>query len=137
MEYLIGIMIGTAISLLGAFTGFDRDRSFYPTVLIVISTYYVLFAVREASPEILVTELAIAGGFLVAAIIGFRTSLWLVVAGLVTHGLFDHFHHLLADHSGVPDWWPGFCLTVDLTLGIRFAALLLKRPYPDLYSIPR
>jgi len=137
MEYLIGIMTGTAIALLGAFTRFDRDRSFYPTVLIVISTYYVLFATWEISPEILVTEVAIAGGFLVAAVIGFRTSLWLVVAGLVAHGLIDHFHHLLADHSGVPDWWPGFCLTVDLTMGIRLAALLLKRPYPDPDSIPR
>jgi hypothetical protein len=39
MEYTIGIILGLAIAAAATVVGFDRDRSFYPTVLIVIATY--------------------------------------------------------------------------------------------------
>jgi hypothetical protein len=43
---------------------FDRDRSFAPTVLIVIASYYVLFAVHGGSSQALVVESVAAGGFM-------------------------------------------------------------------------
>jgi hypothetical protein len=45
MEYAIGVILGLAIAAVATGIGFARDRSFYPTVLIVIATYYVLFSV--------------------------------------------------------------------------------------------
>ena len=45
MEYLIGVALALALTGVFAAMGFDRDRSFYPVVLIVVATYYVLFAV--------------------------------------------------------------------------------------------
>jgi hypothetical protein len=44
MEYLIGIGLAVAVAGLAAGVGFDHDRSFAPTILIVIASYYVLFA---------------------------------------------------------------------------------------------
>ena len=49
MEYLVAVILGVIVAGFAATTGFDRDRSFYPTVLIVVGSYYPLFAVMGAS----------------------------------------------------------------------------------------
>ena len=41
MEYLIGLILATSAAGLATVVGFDRERAFYPTVLIVIASYYV------------------------------------------------------------------------------------------------
>jgi hypothetical protein len=43
MEYLIGVILTLAVAAFAAVIGFDRERAFYPTVLIVIASYYALF----------------------------------------------------------------------------------------------
>jgi hypothetical protein len=45
MEYLIGLMLSLVVAGSATIAGFHRDRAFYPTVLVVIASYYVLFAV--------------------------------------------------------------------------------------------
>ena len=44
MGYLIGLLLSVAVAAFATVTGLDRERGFYPTVLIVIASYYVLFA---------------------------------------------------------------------------------------------
>ena len=44
MECLAGAVIALVVSLLATFIGFDRDRAFYPTIMVVIASYYGLFA---------------------------------------------------------------------------------------------
>ena len=44
MEYVIGVVLAAAVCAVAMLAGFDRDRVFYPTLLIVIATYYILFA---------------------------------------------------------------------------------------------
>lgn len=127
MEYAIGVMLGLAIAAAATVIGFARDRSFYPTVLIVIATYYVLFAVMGGAYEVLIVELLVAGGFLLVALVGYRTSLWVVALGLVAHGIFDYTHGSFIENAGVPGWWPGFCLAIDVTLGAWLIAVLVKR----------
>lgn len=127
MEYAAGLVIGLGVSLAGVATGFDRDRSFYPTVLIVIALYYVLFAVMGASPQILVVESLVAALFFATAVIAFKSKLWIAAVALLVHGVFDYVHPLLIQNPGVPSWWPGFCLAVDLVLGAWLAASIIKR----------
>ena len=43
MQYLIGLMLSLAVAGLATLIGFNRERAFYPTVMIVIASYYVLF----------------------------------------------------------------------------------------------
>jgi hypothetical protein len=43
MEYLIGLILPLVVAGFAIILGFDRGRSFYPTVLIVIASYYVFF----------------------------------------------------------------------------------------------
>ena len=127
MEYLIGLALSLAVAGGAAAIGFDRERAFYPIVLIVIASYYVLFAVMDASGRALVVEIVVASGFLLFALVGFKRSLWLVAAAIVGHGVFDFVHHLVIDNAGVPRWWPGFCLAFDVAFGGALAARLMRR----------
>src|SRR5213596_2575971 len=127
MEYLIGVILTLAVAAFAAVIGFDRERAFYPTVLIVIASYYVLFAAMGASSRTLIIESAVASGFLLVAVLGFRRNFWFVVAALVGHGVFDFVHHLFIDNPGVPHWWPGFCLASDVVFGAWLAMLIITR----------
>lgn len=126
MEYMIGVGLALAVCAFARFVGFDRDRVLYPTLVIVIATYYVLFAVIGGSIRALALESVAAGAFLALAVAGFKTNLWLIATVLVGHGVFDFFHHLFVSNPGVPVWWPGFCLSFDAAAGAFLGVLLLR-----------
>ena len=121
MEYLIGLVLALAVAAFAAITGFGRDRAFYPTMLIIVAHYYVLFAAIGASGRTLAIEIAAASVFLLVAVLGFKSSFWLVAAAIAGHGVFDFFHHSLIENPGVPPWWPGFCMAFDVSLGAYLA----------------
>lgn len=120
MEYIIGVLLGLGIGLLTSRVGLDRDRALYPVMLIVIASYYDLFAVIGGGAA-LIPELGISAIFLLAALIGFRTNLWVVVFAVVGHGVQDLFHGQLIENAGVPDWWPMFCASIDVVIGFYLA----------------
>jgi hypothetical protein len=124
MPLLVGMILALSIGLSMSFVGLDRDRAFYPTVTIVIALYYALFAVMGGSVEVLALEAVAIAVFVAASIAGFKNSLWLVVAALVIHGVFDVAHDQLISNAGVPTWWPNFCLGYDLVAGLYLAWLL-------------
>ena len=126
MEYLVGVILGLVLAGSTTLVGLERGRSFYPTALIVIASYYALFAVMGASRTILVVEVLIGLGFSFLAVVGFKRSMWLVAAAIAGHGVFDLFRHLFIENAGVPVWWPGFCAAIDLFLGAWLAVRLIK-----------
>ena len=83
MEYLIGLILSLAVAGLATVVGFDRERAFYPIVMIIIASYYVLFAAMGASRRALIIEIVIATAFLLVAVLGYRRNFWLVVASLL------------------------------------------------------
>lgn len=129
MDILIGVALALAVSLLARVVGFDRERAFYPVVMIVIASYYVLFAVMDGSLQALIPETIGMTAFALAAVFGFRRNLWLVVAALAGHGLFDLVHGHLISNRGVPVWWPTFCGAYDIVAAL-FLGVLLKRGEP-------
>jgi hypothetical protein len=94
--------------------------------MIVIASYYALFAVMGGSVHALMVESIVIVAFLAASIASFRTSLWLVVAALAAHGLFDFIHGQLLTNPGVPTWWPRFCLSFDVVAAAYLAWLLSR-----------
>jgi hypothetical protein len=126
VEYLIGVVLALGIAVGATAIGFDRERSFYPTVLMVIALLYALFAIMAGSTDALLLELLPIALFVFAAVTGFKKRLWWVVAGLIGHGLFDFVHGHFISNPGVPAWWPGFCGTYDVVAG-AYLAFLLKR----------
>lgn len=127
MAYLVGAVLALAVSGMATLSRLDRDRAFYPTVMLVIASYYALFAVMGGSGHALGVETAVITVFLAASLVGFEYSLWLVVAALAAHGIFDAFHDQLIANPGVPAWWPQFCLTYDVVAAGYLAYLLVRR----------
>jgi len=124
MEYLVGAGLALAVSALATCVGFDRDRAFYPTLMIVIASYYALFAVMGGSVQALAMESVVIAVFFLVSILGFKRNLWFVAGALFAHGIFDFFHGHLILNPGVPVWWPMFCLTYDITAAAYLAWLL-------------
>ena len=114
MELLIGSTLALFLGAATSALGMDRERVFYPTVLIVVASSYLLFAAVGSSGEPLLPELGVAALFIALALWGWRRHLWWVVAGLAGHGLMDAVHPLLVHNPGVPRSWPGFCMAYDL-----------------------
>jgi hypothetical protein len=112
------------VGLFATGVGLDRDRAFYPVVTIVIAAYYALFAVIGASTHALILESLVGAVFIVVAVTGFRWSLWWVVLALMAHGVFDFTRAGVIANPGVPNWWPDFCLTYDVTAAVYLAWLL-------------
>jgi hypothetical protein len=127
MDYAIGITLALVVSAFAALAGFDRDRVFYPMLLAVIASYYVLFAVMSGSVETVLVESLMTTAFLALAVVGFRFSLWIVAGALAGHGVFDAFHGYLVVNAGVPAWWPAFCLAYDVTAAAVVVWLLRHR----------
>lgn len=121
MSYVIGAALAFLVAAFARWSGFGRDRSFYPTVLIVVASYYVLFAVMGGSSRALVNELIVMAPFAAFAVVGFKRNLQLVAAGLAAHGVMDFFHGRIVSNPGVPEWWPGFCLGFDVAAGAWLA----------------
>lgn len=127
MPYAVGAGLALSVSLFATLLGFDRDRAFYPTLTIVITSYYALFAVMGANARVLGIESVVILMFLVTSVLGLKLNLWIVVGALCGHGVFDFLHAHLIANAGVPAWWPMFCLAYDVTAGVYLAVVLLSR----------
>jgi hypothetical protein len=126
VAYVVGAVLALLTYALGKVAGFDRDRAFYATILIVVGHYYVLFAAEAGSTSALIAELAGMTVFVALAVAGFKFTPWLIPAGLAAHGVFDLVHGYLVTNPGVPTWWPAFCGTYDVVIGAVVAALLIR-----------
>lgn len=127
MEYIVGITLALFFCAAAAWLGMDRERVFYPAVTIAVASYYLAFAVADGRSEVMAVEVAIAAVFIVAAVAGFKFNPWFAVVALGGHGVMDVFHHHLVHNTGVPQVWPGFCMSFDVTAGVLVACVMLVR----------
>ena len=127
MEYIVGITLALLFCGAAAGLGMDRERVFYPAVVIAVASYYLAFAVVDGRNEVMLSEVAIAAVFIVAAVAGFKRSPWIAVVALGGHGVMDGFHHHLVHNTGVPQVWPGFCMSFDVTAAALVALVMLAR----------
>ena len=126
MPYVIGIGLSVGVAVFARYVRFDRDRAFYPTVMIVIAAYYVLFAVMSGSVQTVVIESAVMTLFAAAAVAGFKSSAWIVVVALAGHGVLDAVHDHVIENAGVPAWWPAWCLSYDVVAAACLGWLLRR-----------
>lgn len=128
MPYIIGVVLAVGVAaVFGRFAGFDRDRAFYSTVLVIVGSFYVLFAAMSQSIHTVLLESVGMTVFSIVAIVGFKSSMWVIAAGLAGHGVFDAFHGYVIDNSAMPVWWPAFCAAYDIAAAACLA-WLLQRP---------
>ena len=125
MAYVIGFSLAIGVAAFARIAGLDRDRAFYPTVLLVVASYYMLFGVLGGDMHALMLESIGLIAFASAAVFGVRRHLAFVAIGLAAHGVFDAAHGSLIANPGVPEWWPAFCGTYDI---VAAACMIYLRP---------
>lgn len=90
--------------------------------LALIAGAYPAMAVVSGSRRAVALELTAAGLFVGCSLLGlareWRTP---IVAGLLSHGLWDLVHHASDLGKPMPDGYAGFCLIADLLLAIPLA----------------
>jgi hypothetical protein len=88
--------------------------------LALIAAIYIGFAVADGRRHVLAVETAVA-----AVSTG---TLWLIVAGLVGHGVKDMWQHRTGFVAGTR-WWPPFCAAVDfVAAGLIAVAITADLP---------
>lgn len=127
METIVGIILALLFCGAAAWLGMDRERVFYPAVVMAVASCYLAFAVVDGRSKVMLSEVAIAAVFIAGAVVGFKVSPWIAVVALGGHGVMDGFHHLLVHNAGVPRGWPGFCGSFDVTAAVLVALVMLAR----------
>jgi hypothetical protein len=84
----------------------------YALGLALIATIYIGFAVADGRPPVIAVETSVAALFVVVAAVAVTGSAWLLVVGLVGHGLKDLWQQR-SQFVATTRWWPPFCLAVD------------------------
>ena len=126
LTFIIGVGLALVLAVFGRLTGYEKDRSFFSTLLIVIASYYLLFAVLDGSVSTILIEITVAAFFYLLAVWGgFRFPL-IVGAGIALHGLFDFMYGYFYVNNGVPVWWPAFCAGIDIPFGLWVMFLKYK-----------
>src|SRR3954468_14572751 len=131
LPYVVGLVLSIGVALFARRVGFDRDRAFYPAVLIVIASYYVLFAAMVGSIETVLLESTVMMLFVIAAVAGFKRTPWIIVGALAAHGVQDAVHGRIVANAGVPPWWPAWCLAYDLGAAGALAWFLTRADLPS------
>ena len=60
MEFIAALIVTSSILGAGFFLGYNRNRSYYTTILIVIALIYVLFGFMEGTAQRILVESIIA-----------------------------------------------------------------------------
>jgi hypothetical protein len=96
----------------------------YAIGLVLIAAVYIGFAVADGRRVVLGVEIAVAAAFVIIATAGAAGSPWLLVVGLLGHGLKDLWQHRRQFVENTR-WWPPFCAVVDGTAAAIIAAGLV------------
>jgi len=124
-----GVIVGAiqAASPLGFW--WLAPRTVYALGLTLIAAVYIGFSVADGRWQVIAAESSVAGFFVVVAAISVNGPAWLLVLGLVGHGLKDLWQHR-TQFVRRTRWWPPFCATVDwVAAGILTTAIVMGVPF--------
>ena len=96
----------------------------YAISLIVIAPIYIGFAVADGRPFVIAVESSVAALFVVVAAAALTGPAWLLVIGLLGHGIKDLWQHRRQFVTGTR-WWAPFCCTVDLVAAALITLAIL------------
>ena len=119
-----GFVVGILQALSpAAFWWLDQDVV-WAASLVVIAPVYIGLAVADGRPRVIAIESLVATVFIVVSLVAITVTPWLVVIGLIAHGLKDLWQHRTRFVANTR-WWPPFCLVVDFVAAATIAAVLI------------
>jgi len=119
---IIGILIACFIIFKFNKVGDERCNLAYPLLLSTFPVYYWFFAVYSSDYGALFNEIIVGMVFIILALIALKLSkikgLLILAIGFIGHGFYDVVHVNIYSHSVSPLWWPEFCGSLDILLGV-------------------
>jgi hypothetical protein len=100
-----GAVIGVVVAASPLAFWWLDPSTVYALGLVLIAAVYIGFAVADGRPKVIVAESTVASIFVVVAAVAVTGSVWLIVVGLVGHGLKDLWQHLRQFVANTR-WWP-------------------------------
>lgn len=132
LALLAGIIIAIFIIWRFRITRLERKSWPYPLLLASFPAYYWVFALYANDTHALINEIWVGLLFVLIAMlaVGLRSryALMLVATGCIAHALYDASHDLLFVNPGMPSWWPIFCGSIDVILGLYLMYLAVILP---------
>jgi hypothetical protein len=125
IETFSGIVAALLIIVLTrALSKHFTTRLIAATSLVAIAFIYVGFSLKDNPVSMIILDSGMALIFYFMAIIGYMRSDFLIASGIILHGVWDIFHHNgFFIGTDLPDYWPSFCLTVDIIDGLYFLVI--------------
>ena len=117
---VVGAAVGAAQAASPLAFWWLSPATVYAFGLVFIAAVYIGFSVADGRSKVIAAESAVATAFAVVAAAAVNGSAWLLVAGLVGHGLKDLWQHRTQFVTGTR-WWPPFCAAVDWVAGAILA----------------
>lgn len=136
---MIAVIAGllSAAALIAISRALRAERWLYALSLLVLPALYAGFALLADAPDIAVHELRVGLPYLlggvVLALLGRRhpVAVTALVAALwLLHGGYDAIHPQWFVNPGVPGWYPLYCASVDVAIGVYLGWLALRLAQP-------
>jgi hypothetical protein len=123
MEYIFGIVLASLTASAANLLSHNGQKIFYPCALIVVGVGYIGLTLFINHTFEFGWEVILALLFTALAVFGYYRSLWLIVVGLMLHGVYDLAHIdflqlVVSQSDGSPQWWPAFSYAYDMTLAL-------------------
>ena len=130
----IGVALGILVILMARVT--RGERRLYALGLLTLPSLYAFFALQAGDQAAALKEMLyglpyLAAG-LVFAFLSVRNSAVVVGSLWILHGIYDLVHDQWVSNPGVPDWYPVFCFSVDVVVGIYLLWLSRRLPSANL-----
>jgi hypothetical protein len=135
---VIAALIGAALGILVIVVAraIRGERWVYAIGLLVLPGLYAFFASRIGEQFIGLKEMIYGIPFLAAglifAFVSVRKSALVVGSFWILHALYDLSHDQFVSNPGVPDWYPVFCFSVDVVVGVYLLWLSRRLPRGNL-----
>ena len=120
-----GVLIGVGQAASPLAFAWLPPATVYALGLAIIASVYIGFAVADGRTKVVVVEISIAAAFVAIAAMAIHGSAWIVVGGLVAHGLKDVWQHRTRFVRNTR-WWPPFCAAVDFTAAAILAVVIIS-----------
>ena len=121
------ILVGFVAAALGGLATLGLDDSdstiLAGAALAAIGGVYLGFAIADGRTSAIAIQAVSVLAFAIVAFIGIEEGSKAVIgAGWVAHGFWDALHHEHRGPTKVKTWYPPFCATADLVVGIPLIA---------------
>jgi|tagenome__1003787_1003787.scaffolds.fasta_scaffold19787799_1 hypothetical protein len=124
-----GVVVGVAQAATPLAFWWLPAATVYAVGLVVIAAVYVGLAVADGRRHVLAVETAVTSAFVILAAVAVTGTPWLLVAGLLAHGLKDLWQHRTGFVANAR-WWPPFCASVDVVAALLVALAITTGHVP-------